>query len=110
MPRTSKAEAPVALDEPMIEGRYVELDDYTVGFETHKADLDPAPLFRGLQGDGCGSVLQLHDPGSDLAHRVGGLLLRLSGRLAEPAQSEAELPAFEHRSCCTQVVGRDDRR
>jgi hypothetical protein len=53
MPRTSKAEAPIALDEPMIEGRYVELDGYTVGFETHKADLDPAPLFRGLPDDRC---------------------------------------------------------
>jgi hypothetical protein len=53
MPRTSKADAPVSLDEPMIEGRYVELDDYTVAFETHKSDFDPAPLFRGLPGDRC---------------------------------------------------------
>jgi hypothetical protein len=53
MPRTSKAEAPIALDEPMIEGRYVELDGYTVGFESHKADMDPAPLFRGLPDDRC---------------------------------------------------------
>jgi hypothetical protein len=53
MPHTSKADAPVALDEPEIEGRYVELDDYTVGFETHKADMDPAPLFQGLPGDRC---------------------------------------------------------
>ena len=53
MPRTSKAEAPIALDEPMIEGRYVELNGYTVGFETHKADMDPGPLFRGLPDDRC---------------------------------------------------------
>ncbi|GAA2095698.1 hypothetical protein GCM10009841_06990 [Microlunatus panaciterrae] len=53
MPRTSKAEAPIALDEPMIEGRYVELGGYTVGFETHKADFDPAPLFAGLPDDRC---------------------------------------------------------
>jgi hypothetical protein len=53
MPRTSKADAPVSLDEPVIEGRYVQLDDYTVAFETHKADIDPAPLFRGLPGDRC---------------------------------------------------------
>jgi hypothetical protein len=53
MPRTSKADAPVTLDEPEIEGRYVELGDYTVGFETHKADMDPAPYFRGLPGDRC---------------------------------------------------------
>lgn len=26
----------------MIEGRYVELDSYTVGFKTHKVDMDPA--------------------------------------------------------------------
>jgi hypothetical protein len=53
MPRTSKADAPVSLDEPMIEARYAELDGYTVAFETHKADVDPAPLFRGLPGDRC---------------------------------------------------------
>ncbi len=53
MPQTSKAEAPIALDETMIEGRYVELNGYTVGFETHKADMDPGPLFRGLPDDRC---------------------------------------------------------
>jgi hypothetical protein len=53
MPRTSKAEAPVAMDEPVIEGRYVELDGYTVGFERHKEDVDPAPLFQGLPDDRC---------------------------------------------------------
>lgn len=51
--RTSKADAPVAIDEPMIEGRYVELDGYTVGFETHKADMDPGPLFEGLPDNRC---------------------------------------------------------
>ena len=53
MPRSSKADAPVGIDEPMIEGRYIELDDQTVGFETHKADVDPAELFRGLPDDRC---------------------------------------------------------
>ncbi|MGH3549392.1 MAG: hypothetical protein ACRDQU_15055 [Pseudonocardiaceae bacterium] len=53
MPRTSKADAPVAIDEPMIEGRYVELDGYTVGYETHKADMDPGPLFESLPGNRC---------------------------------------------------------
>ena len=53
MPRTSKADALVSLDEPMIEVRYAELDGYTVAFETHKADMDPAPFFRGLPDDRC---------------------------------------------------------
>src|SRR5436309_4337931 len=53
MPRTSKAEAPITLDEPVIEGRYVDLGGYTVAYETHKADIDPAELFRGLPGDRC---------------------------------------------------------
>ncbi|MFD0279846.1 hypothetical protein ACFVHB_38960 [Kitasatospora sp. NPDC127111] len=55
MPRISKAEAALTLDEPVIEGRYTELGGYTVGFETHKADLDPAPLFAGLPQDRCQS-------------------------------------------------------
>jgi hypothetical protein len=53
MPRTAKSEAPILVDEDVIEGRYVELDGYTVGFETHKGDMDPAPLFQGLPGDRC---------------------------------------------------------
>ena len=53
MPRTSKAEAPVAIDEPVIEARFVELDGYTVGFESHKQDVDPGPLFQGLPDDRC---------------------------------------------------------
>jgi hypothetical protein len=53
MPRPSKQEAPVLVDEDVVEGRYVELDGYTVGYETYKADVDPAPLFRGLPNDRC---------------------------------------------------------
>ena len=55
MPRMSKADAPVSLDEPEIEGRYAELGEYTVAFETHKTDVDPAPLFQGLPDDRCQS-------------------------------------------------------
>ena len=53
MPRMSKADAAVSLDEPEIEGRYAELGEYTVAFETHKADMDPAALFQGLPDDRC---------------------------------------------------------
>jgi hypothetical protein len=55
MPGTSKQQAPVEVDNDVIEGRYVELDGYTVGFETFKQDFDPAPLFRGLPDDRCQS-------------------------------------------------------
>jgi hypothetical protein len=53
MARTSKTEAPRSVDEPMIEARYVDLGSYTVAFETHKMETDPAPLFRGLPDDRC---------------------------------------------------------
>jgi hypothetical protein len=53
MSRTREDEAPVLVDEPEIEGRYVELGDTTVSFETFRADEDPAPLFSGLPGDRC---------------------------------------------------------
>ena len=55
MPGTSKQHAPVEVDNEVIEGRYVELDGYTVGFETFKQDFDPAPLFHGLPDDRCQS-------------------------------------------------------
>ena len=53
MPRTRKEEAPIVVDEPVIEGRYVELGAYTVGFESFLEDADPAPLFTGLPDDRC---------------------------------------------------------
>src|SRR3954451_22551490 len=53
MPRTRKDEAPVLVDAPVIEGRYVELDNYTVAFETFREDGDATPLFRGLPDDRC---------------------------------------------------------
>jgi hypothetical protein len=53
MPHTNKASAPVGVDIPEFEGRYVDLGGYTVGFETYKADADPAEFFRGLPDDRC---------------------------------------------------------
>ena len=53
MPSASRTTTPVAIDLEMIEGRYAELGDQTVGFETFKQDLDAAPYFRGLPDDVC---------------------------------------------------------
>jgi hypothetical protein len=53
VPRTCKEEAPIVVDEPVIEGRYAQLGPYTVGFETFRQDADPAPLFIGLPNDRC---------------------------------------------------------
>ncbi len=53
MPRTRKDEAPVLVDSPLIEGRYAELADYTVSFETFPQEADGAPVYRGLPDDRC---------------------------------------------------------
>lgn len=53
MPSISRIATPVSLDEKEIEGRYAELGPYTVGFETYREDVDPAPLFQGLPDDRC---------------------------------------------------------
>lgn len=53
MPHTNKASAPVSVDIAELEGRYVDLGGYTVGFETYKADADPTEYFRGLPDDRC---------------------------------------------------------
>src|SRR5690242_12985475 len=53
MPSANRITTPVAVDEDVIEGRYADLDGYTVGFETFKQDVDPAPLFAGLPDDRC---------------------------------------------------------
>ena len=53
MPKISKDQAPVLVNDDIIEGRYAELGPFTIGFETFHADADPAPLFRGLPDDRC---------------------------------------------------------
>lgn len=53
MPRTNKKSAPIGFDCAEMEGRYIELGDHTVAFETYRADVDPAEYFRGLPEDRC---------------------------------------------------------
>jgi hypothetical protein len=53
MPSASRTTTPIALDLDLIEGRYVEIGDQTVAFETYRKDLDAAPFFRGLPDDRC---------------------------------------------------------
>ena len=53
MPSANKATTPIAVDEELIEGRYAQLEDYTVGFEYFRQDVDPAPFFVGLPEDRC---------------------------------------------------------
>jgi hypothetical protein len=53
MPRTTKSEAPVAVDTEQYKARFVELGPYTVGYESFPQDADPAPLFAGLPDGRC---------------------------------------------------------
>lgn len=53
MPSASKQSTPVAVDLDVIEGRYAEVGEHTVAFETFKEDVDPAPYFVGLPDDRC---------------------------------------------------------
>ena len=55
MPSTSKETASHVEDVGVMEGRYEELEGYTVGFETFREDADATPLFRGLPDDRCQS-------------------------------------------------------
>jgi hypothetical protein len=53
MPKVSKDAAATTYEAEGFSGRYSELDQYTVGFETYTADADLAPLFAGLPDDRC---------------------------------------------------------
>ena len=53
MSHIRKDEAPLLADEAQIQGRYAELGDLTVSFESFPVDVDPSPFFRGLPGDRC---------------------------------------------------------
>ena len=92
MPRTRKDEAPIMIDEPVIEGRYVELDDWTVSFERFPIGSDPSPLFRGLPDDRCqcehwgyvlsGQILVRYKDSSEVL-RAGDVYYLRPGHLTE---------------------------
>jgi hypothetical protein len=80
MPRTRKDEAPLLVNDPLIQGRYAEVGDYTVSFETFPEDADGTQAFRGLPDDRCqcphwGIVtagrLTLRYPGHDEVYLAG---------------------------------------
>lgn len=51
--KASKEEISDVVEAEGFQGRYKELDDYTVGFETYTADSDMRELFKGLPDDRC---------------------------------------------------------
>jgi hypothetical protein len=54
MPKASKTTASHTMQMGAYEGHIGHLEGgYTVAFETHTADADPAHLFKGLPGDQC---------------------------------------------------------
>lgn len=53
MPSARENTTPLSVDLPEMTGRYAELDDFTVGFESYPVDIDPAPFFVGLPDDRC---------------------------------------------------------
>ena len=53
MPKASKESAPQVQDVGVMVGRYAQLGDYTVGFETFREDADSAPILVGLPDDRC---------------------------------------------------------
>ena len=53
MPRTCKAEAPVAMDSEILTSRLVHLGDFTVAFDEFHVDADGTPMFKGLPDDRC---------------------------------------------------------
>lgn len=50
MTRASYDAAPVLVDTPVIEGRYVDFDGCTVSFETYGKNADATPKFGGKTG------------------------------------------------------------
>ncbi|MEW6155660.1 MAG: cupin domain-containing protein [Actinomycetota bacterium] len=75
MARISKQETATVYEMEGFEGRYEDLDGYTVGWESYTEDADPSPLFAGLPGDRCqcphwgvvlrGTLVYTYDDGSE---------------------------------------------
>jgi hypothetical protein len=53
MPKANKNDIEETVEAPGFEGRYAEVLDYTVGFETYSEETDLSPLFVGLPDDAC---------------------------------------------------------
>jgi hypothetical protein len=53
MPKASRDTAPHVEDLGIMEGRYADLNGYTVGFEHFREDADATEIFRGLPDDRC---------------------------------------------------------
>jgi hypothetical protein len=53
MPKTSKATATTVQDHGPVVDRASQLGDYTVSFVSFGADIDGAPLLKGLPDDRC---------------------------------------------------------
>jgi hypothetical protein len=51
--KANKRDIDNAVAAPGFEGRYAEVLDYTVGFESHSEEADLAALFVGLAADAC---------------------------------------------------------
>ena len=55
MPKVSRESASQVEDIGVMEGRYEQLGDYMVGFESFREEADATPLFKGLPDDRCQS-------------------------------------------------------
>jgi len=53
VPKTNRDGTSEKYEAEGFEGRYQDLDGYTVGFETYTADANLAELFKGLPDDRC---------------------------------------------------------
>jgi hypothetical protein len=53
MPIVRREDASEVTELEGSEGRYTEVDEYTIGFETYTADADLKDLLRGLPDDRC---------------------------------------------------------
>jgi hypothetical protein len=93
MSRTRKDEAPLLVDEPVIQGRYAELDHFTVSFESFPIGSDPSPLFRGLPDDRCqcphwgvviSGELVVNYPDHEETYRAGDAYYLPPGHLPRP--------------------------
>lgn len=76
----SKGNAPRTESMPGFEGRYLEIDGYTLGFESFEAAGDFTPFYRGLPDDLCqshhwGYVIKgrmiMHRPEGDVVAEEG---------------------------------------
>ncbi|MDH4353381.1 MAG: cupin domain-containing protein [Actinomycetota bacterium] len=119
MSHSSREDAPDVETMPGFDGRYADLEGFTVGFEVYDEDADNAPLLAGLPGDSCpcrhwgyvlsGRAVYSYADGDDEVYQAGDAYVARPGHSAflEAGTELVEFTPTDAHNATMAVVNRN---